>query len=137
MEAPAKSGGALPAQDWAEVLRSLDLRGPARQLADSCDLKSSLNGAWQLVVPGDKEHLNTQQLRSRLEAALREQYGRDVRLSISVGQPSRPTPAEVRRANESARVREAREAIESDPNVKALQAAFDATLELDSIRSSK
>jgi DNA polymerase-3 subunit gamma/tau len=137
MEAPAKPGGALPAQDWAEVLRSLDLRGPARQLADSCDLKSNSNGAWQLVVPGDKEHLNTQQLRSRLEAALREQYGRDVRLSISVGQPSRPTPAEVRRANESARMREAREAIESDPNVKALQAAFDATLEPDSIRSSK
>jgi DNA polymerase-3 subunit gamma/tau len=131
------SGSAPPASDWAEVLRSLDLRGPARQLADSCDLKSSSNGAWQLVVPADKEHLNTQQLRSRLEAALRDQYGRDVRLAISVGQPSRPTPAEMRRANESARMREAREAIEADPNVKAMQAAFDATLEADSIRSSK
>ena len=71
------------------------------------------------------------------EAALREQHGRDLRLVITVGQPPRPTPAEVRRANESARMREAREAIETDPNVKAVQGAFDATLEPDSIRFSK
>jgi DNA polymerase-3 subunit gamma/tau len=81
--------------------------------------------------------LNTQQLRTRLEAALREQFGRDLKLAISVGQPSRPTPAELRRANESARMREARETIEQDPNVKAVQAAFEATLEAESIRSSK
>jgi DNA polymerase-3 subunit gamma/tau len=136
-EAGGKPTAAAPPQDWAAVVQSLDLRGPARQLADVCDLRSSAGGAWQLVVPPDKEHLNTQQLRARLEAALREQYGANVKLSIAVGQPARATPAEVRRTNESARAREAREAIEGDPNVKALQAAFDATLEPDSIRSSK
>jgi DNA polymerase-3 subunit gamma/tau len=131
------NGGAAPTADWAAVVQSLDLRGPARQLADTCDLKSNAGGAWQLVLPADKEHLNTQQLRTRLESALREQYGRDLKLSIVVGQPSRPTPADTRRANESTRMREAREAIENDANVKAIQAAFDATLEPDSIRSSK
>ncbi|HSC16436.1 MAG TPA: DNA polymerase III subunit gamma/tau, partial [Gammaproteobacteria bacterium] len=131
------NGVAAPAADWATVVQSLDLRGPTRQLADNCDLKSNAGGAWQLVLPADKEHLNTQQLRTRLEAALREQYGRDSKLSIVVGQPSRPTPADTRRANESTRMREAREAIENDANVKAIQAAFDATLEADSIRSSK
>jgi DNA polymerase-3 subunit gamma/tau len=118
-------------------VQALDLRGPARQLADSCDLASNSGGAWQLVVPADKEHLNTQQLRTRLETALREQHGRDLRLTITVGQPLRPTPSDVRRSNESARMRDARESIESDPNVKALQAAFDATLEPDTIRSTK
>jgi DNA polymerase III subunit gamma/tau len=129
------TSGATP--EWTGVVQSLDLRGPVRQLADSCDLKSSAGGAWQLVVPVEKEHLNTQQLRTRLEAALREQYGRDIKLSVTVGQPARPTPAELRRANESGRMREARETIEADPNVKAMQATFDATLEHDSIRSSK
>jgi DNA polymerase-3 subunit gamma/tau len=137
-EASSRPNGApAPTADWATVVQSLDLRGPARQLADSCDLRSSAGGAWQLVLPADKEHLNTQQLRARLEAALREQYGRDLKLAIVVGQPSRPTPADTRRANESTRMREAREAIENDANVKAIQAAFDATLEPDSIRSSK
>jgi DNA polymerase-3 subunit gamma/tau len=131
---PGGVGSATP--EWASVVQALDLRGPAKQLADSCDLTSNAGGSWQLVVPADKEHLNTQQLRSRLEAALREQFGRDLRLAITVGQPSRSTPAETRRANESARMREARETIETDPNVKAVQAAFDATLEPDSIRSS-
>jgi DNA polymerase-3 subunit gamma/tau len=133
----AKPAAGTPTAEWASIVQSLDLRGPARQLADSCDLASNAGGSWQLVVPADKEHLNTQQLRTRLEAALREQFGRDLRLTITVGQPLRPTPAEVRRANETARMREARESIESDPNIKAMQAAFDATLEPDSIRSRK
>jgi DNA polymerase-3 subunit gamma/tau len=137
-ETSARTNGvAAPAADWATIVQSLDLRGPTRQLADNCDLKSNAGGVWQLVLPADKEHLNTQQLRTRLEAALREQYGRDSKLAIVVGQPLRPTPADKRRANESTRMREAREAIENDPNVKAIQAAFDATLEADSIRSSK
>ncbi len=127
---------AAPA-DWAGILQALDLRGPARQLADSCDLLAATGGAWQLVVPPEKEHLNTQQLRARLEAALREQHGRDLKLTVAVGKPGRPTPAEMRRVTESARVREAREMIEADPNVRAVQAAFEATLEPDSIRSSK
>ncbi len=40
--------------DWGAIVQSLDLRGPARQLADSCDLASNAGGAWQLVVPADK-----------------------------------------------------------------------------------
>ncbi len=70
------------------------------------------------MLPRDKEHLNTQQLRARIETALQEQYGRDLRLTITAGKPARPTPAEVRKANENQRMREAREAIEGDPTVK-------------------
>jgi len=123
--------------DWTSVLQALELRGPARQLADHCDLQSNANGAWQLVLPRDKEHLNTQQLRARIETALQEQYGRDLRLTITAGKTARPTPAEVRKTNENQRMREAREAIEGDPAVKTMQAAFEATLEADSIRPTK
>jgi DNA polymerase-3 subunit gamma/tau len=131
------TAGAVPSTDWPNVLQALDLRGAARQLADNCDLQSNAGGAWQLVLPRDKEHLNTQQLRARIETALQEQYGRDLRLAITAGKPARPTPAEVRKANENQRMREARETIEGDPTVKTVQAAFEATLEADSIRSTK
>jgi DNA polymerase-3 subunit gamma/tau len=123
--------------DWPQLLATLDLRGPARQLADHCDLVSHAGGTWQLVLPADKQHLNTQQLRSRLEGALREHVGRDVRVNIVAGTPPRPTPADLRRANENERMREARETIENDPNVRALQSQLDATLEEDSIRPTK
>ncbi len=135
VRAPVAAAG--PSMDWAGLLQALDLRGAARQLADNCDLQSNAGGAWQLVLPRDKEHLNTQQLRARIETALQEQHGRDLRLTITAGKPARPTPAEVRKANENQRMREAREAIESDPTVKTVQAAFEATLEADSIRSTK
>ena len=123
--------------DWPELLRSLDLRGPARQLADHCDLQSRSGSAWQLVLPADKQHLNTQQLRNRIESALREQLGPELRLNIVTGTPSRPTPADIRLANENERMRAAREAIESDPNVRALQEQLGAMLEADSIRPTK
>ena len=133
----APTTGGVSSTDWAGVLQALDLRGAARQLADNCELQSNSGGAWQLVLPRDKEHLNTQQLRTRIETALQEHYGRDLRLTITAGKPARLTPAEVRKANEDQRMREAREAIEGDPTVKTVQAAFEATLEADSIRSTK
>jgi DNA polymerase III subunit gamma/tau len=132
-----RAPAAAPSQDWNAVVQTLDLRGPARQLADHCDLQSNAGGQWQLVLPRDKEHLNTQQLRLRIETALQEQFGRELRLTIATGTPARPTPAEIRKANEDQRAREAREAIEGDAAVKAVQSAFDATLEPDSIRSTK
>jgi DNA polymerase-3 subunit gamma/tau len=135
--APRAEGAASGGTDWPALLQSLELRGPARQLADNCDLQSSAGSQWQLVLAPDKEHLSTQQLRTRLEAALREHLGREVKVTISLGAPQRPTPADLRKASENERMREAREAIESDPTVKAVQAAFEATLEADSIRSTR
>jgi DNA polymerase-3 subunit gamma/tau len=89
------------------------------------------------VLPTDKQHLNTQQLRGRIETALREHFGRELRLTIVPGTPSRPTPADLRLAGENERMRAAREAIESDPNVRALQEQLGATLEADSVRPAK
>jgi DNA polymerase-3 subunit gamma/tau len=132
--AHAPTGGEV---DWPELLRSLDLRGPARQLADHCDLQSRAGGAWQLVLPADKQHLNTQQLRGRIESALKEHFRQELRVNIVAGTPSRPTPADIRLANENERMRAAREAIENDPNVRALQEQLGATLEADSIRPTK
>jgi DNA polymerase-3 subunit gamma/tau len=138
-DAGTGNGSAASARevDWPSLLRSLDLRGPARQLADHCDLQSRSGGAWQLVLPADKQHLNTQQLRNRIESALREHLRQELRLTIATGTPSRPTPADIRLASENERMRTAREAIEIDPNVRALQEQLGATLEADSIRPAK
>ena len=89
------------------------------------------------MLPADKQHLNTQQLRGRIETALREHFGRELRLAIVARTPSRPTPADLRLASENERMRTAREAIENDPNVRALQEQLGATLEADSIRPAK
>ena len=63
--------------------------------------------------------------------------GHRLSLRITTGDPPRATPAEIRRANEDERMRETREAIEQDPNIQAVQAAFDAVLEPDSIQPAR
>jgi DNA polymerase-3 subunit gamma/tau len=120
--------------DWAAIVEGAEVRGGARQLADHCELASASETRIELILSADKQTLNTQQLRSRLEGAISQYLGRRITLAITPGRPPKPTPAERRAANENARMRRAREAMEQDPNVKAMQDAFGAVLEADSIQ---
>ena len=97
-------------------------------------LTASNGNRLDLVLARDKANFNTDQIRSRLGEALARHLGRDISVKVTVGDPPRATPAEVRRANEDERMRKTREAIEQDPNIQAVQAAFDAVLEPDSIQ---
>ena len=140
--APAASAAAAartaraeaPITDWPALVRAAGLRGAVRNLADHCELASAAGGRLELVLLREKANFNTGQLRQRLEQALAAHLGRELSLRIAVGDPPRATPAEVRRASEDERMRETREAIERDPNIRAVQAAFDAVLEPDSIQ---
>ncbi|MFS8607308.1 MAG: DNA polymerase III subunit gamma/tau [Gammaproteobacteria bacterium] len=119
---------------WASLIQGADVRGAARQLADHCELARVTERRLELIVSKDKEMLATQQVRARLEQAISQYLGRPISITITPGKPPRPTPAEVRLANESERMRKAREAMEQDPNVKAAQEAFGAVLEADTIQ---
>jgi len=120
--------------DWRELIQAAELRGAARQLADNCELRSSNSARLNLVLASDKSQFNTEQLRARLESALSGHLGRELKITITPGKPEHPTPAEERIAGENERMRAAREAIETDPTIKAVQSAFDAVLEADSIQ---
>jgi len=120
--------------DWEALLGAAEIHGAARQLAEHCTIKEQSGNRIALVLAERSAHLNTEQVRGRLEAALGEHLGRRLRLDIAAGAPPVATPAQIREAGEDQRMREAREAIEQDPNVKAVQAAFDAVVEPDTIQ---
>lgn len=120
--------------DWGALLKSIELHGAARQLAEHCTLKEQSGNRIALVLAEDCAHLNTVQVKGRLETALGEHLGQRLKLEIVAGKPPVATPAQIREAGEDQRMRKARAAIEQDPNVKAVQAAFDAVVEVDSIR---
>jgi DNA polymerase-3 subunit gamma/tau len=115
------------------MLAAADVRGAARQLAEHCVIAARSDGELKLILASDKAHLNTDQVRTRLESTLTSHFGRRVRLTITPGEPSVPTPAEQRKASETERMRQARESIESDPMVKGFQSAFDAVVDADTI----
>jgi len=133
----APSGAESPAAEnttaWSELLGKADVRGAARQLAESCAVRKQTDERIDLVVTENRAHLNTDQVRGRLEAVLAEHLGRSLRLTVTPGTPPETTPAEQRKANETQRMRQAREAIERDPAVKGFQDAFDAVVEADTI----
>jgi DNA polymerase-3 subunit gamma/tau len=127
----------LAIDDWPALVRAAGLRGAVRNLADHCELGSVSGGRIELVLLRDKAHFNTNQLRERLRDAIAGHLGRRISLKIEVGEPPRATPAQVRRANEDEQMRQTREAIEQDPNIRAVQDAFDAVLEPDSIQPAQ
>ena len=120
--------------DWEALLGAADIHGAARQLAEHCTIKEQSENRISLVLAERSAHLNTEQVRGRLETAIGEHLGRRLRLEIASGAPPVATPAEIREAGEDQRMREARESIEQDPNVKAVQTAFDAVVETDTIQ---
>jgi DNA polymerase-3 subunit gamma/tau len=120
--------------DWDGLLRAADIRGPARRLADYCQPASEQRGGRiELVLAEAGASYNTPAVRARLQAELGEYLGKPVAVNITPGEPPKATPAQMREAGENQRMRKAREAIEHDPHVKTMQAAFDAVLEGDSI----
>jgi DNA polymerase-3 subunit gamma/tau len=137
---PVKSKQATPAPpapvgdvDWFALVPQLDLRGPARQLAEHSELGSVVGDAVLLKLTPGKGNLNTDRVRSRLEGAIGQALGRSVRLTVDEG-AGEDTPAARRLAAEDRRMTKARTSIEDDPNVKALQDAFGAVVETDTIR---
>ena len=123
-----------PTEDWHALIRAAGVTGAVRSLADHCEIRTATESRLELVLARDKADFNTDNVRGRLEQALSGHLGRPVKLVITPGDPPRATPAERRRASENERVRAAREALERDPAIKAVQAAFDAVLEPDSIQ---
>jgi DNA polymerase-3 subunit gamma/tau len=135
--APAGGGGATEIGDWQALIQAAGVTGAMRNLADHCELQSATGGRLELVIAKDKTNFNTENVRGRLQKVLSEHLGREIKIAITPGDPPRATPAQRRRESESERLREAREAIERDPNIKAVQAAFDAVLEPDSIQPAQ
>jgi DNA polymerase-3 subunit gamma/tau len=123
--------------DWDALIHAAGITGAMRNLADHCEVRVAEPNRLELVLAKEKTDFNTDHVRSRLQKALSEHLGREIRLVITAGDPPRPTPAERRRASESDARRAAREALEKDPTIKAVQAAFDAVLEPDSIQPTQ
>jgi DNA polymerase-3 subunit gamma/tau len=130
-------GTAALVEDWEALVQAAGITGAMRNLADHCALVAARGNRIELVLAKDKTNFNTDNVRGRLQTTLGEYLGREVKLVITLGDPPQATPAERRRANEDERLRATREALEQDPTIKAVQAAFDAVLEPDSIQPAQ
>ncbi len=124
-------------RDWVEMVAELSLSGAVRQLANNCMFAARDGKALELTLDQTQAHLRTDSLQEKLRQALSEHLGEELRLQISLGRPAAETPAQ-RRKREAAEIqREAVATIKADPNVLAMEQAFGATLDEESIKPVK
>ncbi len=138
--APADTPGVEPAtpmpedSDWSALVEGMQLKGMVRELAMNCSIESHDDGQWKLTLDGAHQQLLNKSRRQQLEDKLGECLGKTLKLQIEIQGAASDTPARQRQREIDQRHAGAVEAITSDPNVKAFQKTFDATLHDETIR---
>ena len=119
---------------WENIINEMQLVGLVNELARNCTLKSQDKNKVELSLSPSYKHILNQNLNSRLAEAIREKFGSEVKLIITVEESDdeSPSSADARVKQELKNV--AKEAVKNDPDVKLLQDTFDATIDQDSIQ---
>jgi DNA polymerase-3 subunit gamma/tau len=137
----AQSGAAAkpaPADsDWQRMVAQMNLQGMVRALAVHCALTSRQGNKVLLSLDREGEHFRTAALEEKLTQALSTYYGEPVRLEITVAAEAMDTPARQAKAAAEDRLQNARDSIDTDPNIRAMRDVFGATVQPDSIRPSE
>ncbi|MFQ5995498.1 MAG: DNA polymerase III subunit gamma/tau [Acidiferrobacterales bacterium] len=132
--AEAKPQAKPSRENWNEIVDQLSVSGFAGELARNTTLDSYTDGEIVLVLDKKFSQLHNQEREAALKTALQAYCGESMTLTVRVGEPERETPAQQRLRLQDTRQRAAAEAINNDPNVKALKERFNATVNPDSIR---
>lgn len=131
------TGKVLPASaiDWPALVKQLELRGVARQLAMQSELLSGEDDGQLLAlrVRVPVETLLSAGSKDKLAAALSEHLGKKVRLDTEIGVTTQTAhAADV--ADEAERLRHAEQTLQEDPFVQTLIRDFGATIVPGSVR---
>jgi DNA polymerase-3 subunit gamma/tau len=131
--APGAGGAALPLQpeNWSRIIDALGITGPARQLAANCAVAGYNGGQVRLLL--DARATRTPGTEAKLADALSRYLGEKVRLVFDTS-ASAVTPARELQRQDDQRLQQARAALESDPNIQALQRQMGATIFPESVR---
>ena len=124
----------LEAHNWEAVIAALDIGGLARQLAAHCTLKAVEGHSVVLLLSAGHQPLMASGPHDKLEAALRKTYGDHLRLRIEVAGDQVDTPANREAGRREQRQTAAVQAIENDPQVRALCDMFGTRVEADNVR---
>jgi DNA polymerase III subunit gamma/tau len=121
--------------DWPDFVAGLSLGGAASQLAAHSAIESSSPFEICLCVERCNEHLLTDNLKSRLTAAIQQRIGSSINVQFSVTSQTLETAA-ARVVDHSVQAkRKAQDVIDNDPDVLQLVDIFAAEVVPDSIQS--
>ena len=129
-----KSEPATVDTSWNDIIEELALKGVARVLATHCELKSSDDCNFNLIIADEHQSLMTDTAMSKLTQSLKDKFGESSKLSISVVKDTINSPAQVAQDKQIAMLDQAQSSLEEDDFVKALKQDFKAEIVPGSIQ---
>ena len=115
-------------QGWSTLVEKLGLQAVSYSLASNCSIESITDEEITLYLAHQHEGIATKGARQRLEKALQEYFGTELKLNIDISSNELETPAKKKdRAKEKIQS-QAEKAAESDEAVKALKSQFGAEI---------
>ncbi len=122
--------------NWSAFIASLSVDGAARQLAEHCAVVAHSPFELRLTLDKRNGHLLTENLQSRLTAALHERLGSSVKVLYTLAEAPQETPATLQAKTDDDDLRQARELIAADRNVRQMTEMFGAEVIPESVRKN-
>ncbi|WNF45113.1 DNA polymerase III subunit gamma/tau [Pseudomonas sp. SG20056] len=130
---PAAQPATGLAADWLELFPKLGLSGMTGSIGANCTLISTEGDNWLLHLdPAHSALFNLTQQR-RLNDALNQFHGRELKVLIELCKPEQETPAQAAARKRANRQREAEASIHQDPVIQQMIQQFAAVIRADSI----
>ena len=125
-EVAPKSHESTEQTDWAAMIRAMKIGGMTRELANNCIIESIDDQVCTLLLDPGHKQLRGDTTEQKLLKAIRDYFGRPLKLVIEVREINQNTPAVQINRERLQKQEEAEQVIEADENIKALKEKFDA-----------
>lgn len=123
----------LDAQSWPQFAAALPLAGLGAELVKQCAWGELTDKNLSLKLAPSFENLKRDRYCKEVEEILQKQADRTIRLRIEIVDHNLPTAAQCDAEAQAQRMQEAEQAILEDPNVRALQEKFGASIHPGSV----
>ncbi len=112
--------------NWFEIVKTMNLRGMTRELANNCTLKGVDDQSCQLIIDPGHKQLITPRSEEKLQQAVQGFFGESVKLVITIDKAEHKTPAQQHTQQQDDKQQAAVDSINADENVQALKEQLDA-----------
>ncbi|MDD2685521.1 MAG: DNA polymerase III subunit gamma/tau [Gallionella sp.] len=132
----AVATSAVDVPDWITLLQQINLQGIALQMARQCVLESINDAVITLRLAQEHKHFQSNKMAiDKLQLALGEYFGKQVKLNIMLGAVQEATPAVIEQNDKDARLQQAHESLAQDGFVRDVREELGGMLLVDTVRA--
>ena len=121
-------------REWEQLYAKLNLTGVSKNLLNYCTLITKNPEKWELQIEPSHATIFTAQQQQRIREAIQAaQQNSELAITFTVGDQPLACPANLQQERYLAKLQHVKQEIQRNPNITALQEAFNATIEEQSI----